>query len=387
MITLKIIHTADWHLGKLVHGLHMTEDQTDVLDRLFEILDQEKPDILIIAGDLYDRSVPPREAVELLNTVLTKICTELHIPVMAISGNHDSPDRLGFGSSLFRSQHLYLHTAIEQAFQPVVIEDKDGPANFFLIPYFEPAQVREYFEDNEIDTHHHAMKKVLEEIKASINYNERNIIVAHTFVAGGMESDSEERLTMIGGSPYVDASLFSDFDYVALGHLHRPQKILRDTIRYSGSIMKYSFSEATHGKSVTLVDMDSQGACVIKQIPLRPAKDMRVVKGYFQDLIEEKVIPGTEDYLQIELLDDGQILDPVSKLRSIFPNILRLERKQNLLGMSLKDKEKIHKKQEMTHEQLFESFYKEIKGEEIPRVRSNYIHEIMTSLINEEREK
>ncbi|KAB8138550.1 exonuclease SbcCD subunit D [Gracilibacillus oryzae] len=384
---MKILHTADWHLGKLVHGIHMTEDQTKVLDQIMELIIRKEPDVLIIAGDLYDRSVPPREAVELLNQVFTRICTEIGIPVLAISGNHDSPDRLGFGASLFRSRQLYLHTSLEQAFIPVTLEDKDGPINFHLIPYFEPAQVREYFQEEEIQTHHQAMEKVIDTIRDSMDPDERHIIVAHTFAAGGMESDSEERLTMIGGSPYVDASLFIDFDYTALGHLHRPQKIMKDTIRYSGSIMKYSFSEANHQKSVTMVNMNASGSCEIDQIPLTPDRDMKSVKGYFQEIMEEKVISRTEDYLQVELLDDGQILDPVSKLRTLFPNILRLERKQYLLGLSIKDREKIQKKQEMNHEQLFQAFYKQIKQEELPDDRSNYIHEVITSLMKEEREK
>ncbi|WP_089738241.1 exonuclease SbcCD subunit D [Gracilibacillus ureilyticus] len=384
---MKIIHTADWHLGKLVHGLHMTEDQSYILDQLLEILEREKPDVLIIAGDLYDRSVPPREAVELLNRILTTICTELNIPIMAISGNHDSPDRLGFGSLIFQSRQLYLHTTIEQAFHPVLLNDKAGAVHFHLVPYFEPAEVRDYFDDNNIQTHHQAMERVVNEIKRTFQPNERHIIVAHTFVAGGMESDSEERLTMIGGSPYVDASLFDSFDYVALGHLHGPQKVFRETVRYSGSILKYSFSEASHKKSVTSVELEADGKCHIEQLPLKPLKDMKSVKGYFQDLMNEKVISRTDDYLQIELLDNGQILDPVSKLRNIFPNLLRLERKKYLLGLSIKDKEKIQQKQEMSHEQLFQAFYQEIKGEELSSKRSEYIRKVMSSLLIEERGK
>ncbi|PWU68692.1 MULTISPECIES: exonuclease SbcCD subunit D [Gracilibacillus] len=385
---MKIIHTADWHLGKLVHGIHATADQAYVLEQLTSLIKEEKPDVLIIAGDLYDRSIPPKEAVELLNHVISDLCMNFKIPILAIAGNHDSPDRLGFGTSIFRSQQFYLHTTVEEALQPVPIEDNYGMIYFHLIPYLEPSQISAYFKDDTIETHHQAMEKIIQEIKMRTPLHEgRHILVGHAFVAGGMETDSEERLTMIGGTPYVGADLFDEIDYVALGHLHRPQKIKRETIRYSGSILKYSFSEADHTKSVTMVEMDETGACEIEQRALTPMKDMRIIKGYFDDLIQEKIIPRTEDYLQIQLLDDGQIMDPVSKLRKLFPNILRLERKQYMVNTVLKDKENIRQKQEMSHEQLFHAFYQEMKGEKIPETRAQYFNKVMQSIVTEERGK
>jgi len=201
-----------------------------------------------------------------------------------------------------------------------------------------------------------------------------------------MESDSEERLTMIGGSPYINADLFQAFDYVALGHLHQPQKIGNEFIRYSGSLAKYSFSEANHNKSVILLDINSKTKTWEKR-PLQAKRDMRVIEGYCQDLLEGNVEPATEDYVQIRLLDDGQIIDPVSKLRKLFPNILHLERKHLLIHQSLKDINSIRKKQEMTHEQLFDAFYREIKGEELSEERSSYIQHVIQKVIAEEREK
>jgi DNA repair protein SbcD/Mre11 len=385
MRKVKILHTADWHLGKIVHGVHMTEDQQYILDQLIEIIKKEKPDCIIIAGDLYDRSVPPKEAVELLNHTLTEICTKLNIPTLAIAGNHDSPDRLGFGASLFRSQQLYLHTTIEQAFDPIILSDEYGEIHFYLLPYLEPSNVRDYFQDDDILTHQHAMTRIIEQIKQSWNPLVRNILVGHAFVAGGLESESEERLTMIGGSPYVDANLFQDFDYVALGHLHQQQKIYRDTVRYSGSVLKYSFSEANHKKSITFVQINGKNDCIIARHELKPIRDLKVVKGYFQELIEEKILTSTKDYLHIELLDDGEILDPVSKLRTIFPNILRLNRSNHMLGQTIKDRESIQKRQEMNHEQLFELFYEEIKGEQIPEQRKKYVHNVIEELLLDER--
>ncbi|WP_163537608.1 exonuclease SbcCD subunit D [Gracilibacillus sp. YIM 98692] len=383
---MKILHTADWHLGKLVHGLHMTDDQDFILQQLINIIMEESPDVVIIAGDLYDRAIPPKEAVELLNRTITTVCMDMQIPVLAISGNHDSPDRLSFGTSLFRSQQFYLATSIKQAFSPIKMRDEYGDIYFHLVPYLEPSDVQASFPDEKIESHQQAMQKVIDEISVQMDKETRHILIAHAFIAGGMESESEERLTMVGGTPYIDSSLFTYFDYVALGHLHRPQKIAKETLRYSGSILKYSFSEANHRKSITIIDMDEKGLCNVNQRNLIPKRDMKVVEGYFQDIIEEKVIERTDDYLQVELLDDGQLMDPVSKLRKLFPNILRLNRKQYRVHESLKELNQIRQKQEMTHEQLFEAFYREMKGEHIPEQRSEYVKECIQSLIKKERE-
>ncbi|WP_018933781.1 exonuclease SbcCD subunit D [Gracilibacillus lacisalsi] len=383
---MKILHTADWHLGKIVHGLHMTEDQGKVLQHLIEIIEAEKPDVIIIAGDLYDRAVPPREAVDLLNSFFTTVSVEMEIPIVAISGNHDSPDRLGFGASLFRSKQLYLATSMEDVFQPIHFNDGQHDVYFHLVPYIEPEQVKHYFQDDSIATHQEAMERIVREIEVQMTDQAQHILVGHAFVAGGMESESEERLTMIGGTPYIDASIFKSFDYIALGHLHQPQKIKSDFIRYSGSIMKYSFSEANHKKSVAILELNGTEKTVYT-IPLNAPKDLRIVEGYFEELLAEKVAKATEDYLQIRLLDDGQIIDPVTKLRKLFPNILRLERKQHVVHQSLKEIQSIKEKQKMTHEQLFASFYKEIKGSELSAERAKYVQDVIQKVMVEEREK
>ncbi|WP_163581951.1 exonuclease SbcCD subunit D [Gracilibacillus saliphilus] len=383
---MKILHTADWHLGKIVHGLHMTEDQGKVLQHLIEIIQAEKPDVIIIAGDLYDRAVPPREAVELLNSFFTTVSVEMEIPIVAISGNHDSPDRLGFGASLFRSKQLYLATSMEDVFQPIHFNEGEHDVYFHLVPYIEPEQVKYYFQDDSIETHQQAMERIVREIEVQMTDQAQHILVGHAFIAGGMESESEERLTMIGGTPYIDASIFKSFDYIALGHLHQPQKIKDDFIRYSGSIMKYSFSEANHKKSVAILELNGTEKTVYT-IPLNAPKDLRIVEGYFEELLAEKVAKATEDYLQIRLLDDGQIIDPVTKLRKLFPNILRLERKQHVVHQSLKEIQSIKEKQKMTHEQLFASFYKEIKGSDLSAERAKYVQDVIQKVMVEEREK
>ncbi|WP_026906505.1 exonuclease SbcCD subunit D [Paucisalibacillus globulus] len=381
---MKILHTADWHLGKIVNSVHMTEEQDYILSQLLDIIRTEKPDVLVIAGDLYDRAVPPKEAVDLLNRVLTTLITEIKIPVVAISGNHDSPERLEFGTELFRAQQLFIETKLSRSLKPVVIEDEHGPVYFHLVPYIEPAEAKELFADNTINSHQSAMEAVINYIKDNNDMSERHIFVGHAFVAGGMESESEERLSMIGGSPYVDASLFDDFVYVALGHLHQPQRIKRDVVRYSGSILKYSFSEANHKKSVAIIELDEKGNCKLDYIPLVPKHDMRVVEGYFQELMDQPV-EGQDDYLHIRLLDKGQIMDPMYKLRKIYPNILRLERVGFSTTKSLLDLQQIRQKQTQSHTELFASFYKEITEEEIDDKRMEYIVKTISSVITKER--
>lgn len=381
---MKILHTADWHLGKIVNSVHMTEEQGYILNELITIIRNEQPDVIIIAGDLYDRAVPPKEAVELLNNILTTLIVDLKIPVLAIAGNHDSPDRLDFGSRLFRSQQLYIKSKLDTALEPIVIHDEDGPVHFHLIPYVEPAEARELFEDDSVHSHHTAMAAIVNKIKESNDMTERHVFVGHAFIAGGMESESEERLSMIGGSPYVDASLFQDFSYVALGHLHQAQRIKSDVIRYSGSILKYSFSEATHKKSVTMVDLKNNGECNLSYISLKARHDMQIVKGYFDDLINQPM-ENNEDYLHISLLDNGQIIDPMNKLRKIYPNILRLERKSLTSKNSLNDLQKIRQQQKKSHTELFAQFYEEIKGEPIPETSMQHVEKIVNKLMTDER--
>lgn len=381
---MKILHTADWHLGKIVNSVHMTEEQEYILQQLLDIIRAEKPEVIIIAGDLYDRAVPPKEAVDLLNRVLTSLATEIKVPVLAISGNHDSPERLEFGTELFRSQKLFIETKLSRSLHPVILEDEFGPVYFHLVPYIEPAEAREFFGDESIHSHQTAMEAVINYIKANNNMTERHIFVGHAFVAGGMESESEDRLSMIGGTPYVDSELFKDFVYTALGHLHQPQRIKSDVIRYSGSILKYSFSESNHKKSVTMITLDEAGNCSLDFIPLVPKHDMVVVEGYFQELIDHP-LPNNEDFLHIRLLDKGQIMDPMHKLRKVYPNILRLERVGFSSTKSLLDLQQIRQKQTQSHSDLFASFYKEITEEEIDEKRMELIQATISSVITKER--
>ncbi|MFQ3543068.1 exonuclease SbcCD subunit D [Halobacillus rhizosphaerae] len=382
---MRILHTADWHLGKIVNFVHMTEDQRYILEQLIEIVKEQQPDALIIAGDLYDRSIPPKEAVDLLNQVLTTLINELNIPVLAISGNHDSPDRLEFGSRLFRKQGLYLDTKLLTEREPVTLQDEFGPVHFHLIPYLEPAEAAYVLADDSIKTHQQAAEALVEDIKLRFNMDERHVWVGHSFLAGGMESESEERLSMIGGSPYVHAHLFQDFSYVALGHLHQPQQVTQASIRYSGSILKYSFSEANHNKSVTMVELDDGGMNSFEKIPLKPIRDFEVIEGYFEDLLLGNAAEDLRNYLHIRLLDDGQLIDPMGKLRKVYPNILHLERKRMTGENQFENLEKVQKRQRMSHADLFNLFYEELKGDTMPEERRQMVTQAIEKLKESER--
>lgn len=365
----------------------MTEDQQYILERFIEIVQEQHPDVIIIAGDLYDRSIPPKQAVELLNHTLTRLINDLNIPVLAISGNHDSPDRLEFGSKLFRKQGFYLDTKLSKDYEAVTLNDEVGPVHFHLIPYVEPAEVAYMLEDPSIKTHQQATERLIEFIMRQYEPTERHVWIGHAFIAGGMESESEERLSMIGGTPYVDASLFEQFSYVALGHLHQSQKIKRDSVRYSGSILKYSFSEANHNKSVTLVDLKDDGSCDIEKIPLIPKRDFEVVEGYFSNLLEGQSSQNPNNYLHIRLLDDGQILDPMGKLRKVYPNILHLERVAFSPSKQKEDLQELKSRQKLAPFDLFTAFYKDIKGDDLPEQRKELIQTAIEELRSKERGK
>ena len=327
---MKIVHTADWHLGKIVSGQSLTEDQAYQLQQLVELLKDEAADVLMIAGDLYDRAIPPLEAVELLNETLATINLELKIPIVAISGNHDSSNRLNFGSSWYQKNGFYLTTQISQIFKPVTI----GEVQFWLIPFFENLEAAAYFEDSTIRTQEAAIRRIVEQIEPLMDRSKRQIAMAHLFVTGAEPSESERPLAM-GGVDAVSAKLFKAFDYTALGHLHRPHalgKITTDTlpqgtVSYSGSLLKYSFSEVKDQKSVRIITVPQKGELQMREVPLHPQRDMRLVKAEMAALLAEPTAFGpVDDYLQITLTDVGDVYEPMRRLKEVFPHLLHLER-------------------------------------------------------------
>ncbi|MBC2581194.1 exonuclease SbcCD subunit D [Clostridium sp. DJ247] len=382
---MKIIHTGDWHIGKIVHQIHMTEDQKYVLENFVSLIKEESPDVIVIAGDLYDRSVPPVEAVELLDNVFSEILIELNTPIIAIAGNHDSPDRVGFASKILRDKGFFIEGKLRKDIQKVTIKDEFGAVNFYLVPYADPALVRGLFQDDSIHSHDDAMKAIIQYIKSSLNKSERNVIVAHGFVIGGVSSESERPLS-IGGTEFIDVSYFDDFNYTALGHLHGPQKIGSNKVRYSGSLLKYSFSEARQNKSVTIVNIDESGNLDIELKQLSPARDMRAIRGKLEDLLNPDIYKDTnfEDYLYVELEDEGELIEPMSKLRAVYPNVLKLTRSsfnRNIEGNNSAGDD-FNKKSML---ELFEEFYTGITGRDFSHEKKEVLVNILKEVDKQER--
>ncbi|MDP4163512.1 MAG: exonuclease SbcCD subunit D [Bacillota bacterium] len=381
---MKFIHTADWHLGKLVHGVYMTEEQSEILKQFVDVVEEEKPDAVVIAGDLYDRSVPPTDAVDLLNEVLFKINIELKTPIIAISGNHDSAERLSFGSSWYKQSQFYLTGKLENHHQPVRING----VNFYLAPYAEPGTVRQLLKNDSIHSHQEAMKGLISKIEESINPNEPNVFVGHAFVLGGATSESERTLS-VGASGCVHADLFAPFSYTALGHLHSPEAIRHDTIKYSGSLMKYSFSEAKHTKSISIVEMNEDGSFVHRTRSLKPKRDMRELEGYLDELLDPSFFEKEklDDFLKITLLDEGSLLDPINKLRQIYPNVLHLDKKIELTDLKKKHTLATAQREKKTDMELFQQFYEEMTTSEFTEAKKTVMTDVIDKALRESVQK
>jgi DNA repair protein SbcD/Mre11 len=381
---LKFIHTADWHLGKLVHGIYMTEEQRYILEQFIELVKEEKPDAVVIAGDLYDRSVPPAEAVELLDEVLYRINVELNTPIVAVSGNHDSAERLSFGSSWYKHSHFYLKGKITADFTPVRING----VNFHCVPYAEPGTVRQLLDDDSIHSHHDAMEAVVKRIKQVMNPDELHVFVGHAFVLGGKTTDSERTLS-VGGSGCVGSDLFDSFHYTALGHLHSPDAIKHDTIRYSGSLLKYSFSEASQRKSVTIVEISENGSFDLRERTLSPKQDMRELQGHLEELLDPSYYQSqkVDDYLKITLHDEGTLIDPINKLRQVYPNVLHLERKLDLTDAKKKNSFNIMEDKKKSELELFKEFHADMTTSNFSPLKEDVLQKVIEKARQEVFEK
>jgi DNA repair protein SbcD/Mre11 len=386
---MKILHTGDWHIGKIVNQERMLEDQEYILKQIIDIIKSEKPDVMIIAGDIYDRAVPPVEAVELLNNVFNKILLDLKVPIIAIAGNHDSPDRLEFGNELFKDKGLYIEGTFKKAQSKVVLEDEFGPVNFYLIPFAETAVMREVLGNEGIHSLDDAFTSIVNNIKTSMNTKERNVIVAHGYIKGEEElvtSDSERPLS-IGGTEAINSQYFQDFEYTALGHLHGYQKVKSDKLRYCGSILKYSFSEVKHKKSVTLVNMDGSGNLQIEQKTLIPLRDMRIIKGNLSALLEPAIYKSanSEDYIKAILTDEGELIEPMNKLKAVYSNVLELEREnKNRKNENIKTSASEGYKHKSKLE-LFSNFYTGITGKEFTKEKADIITSVIEKVERQER--
>ena len=323
---MKLIHLSDLHLGKRVNEFSMIEDQKYILNQILGIIDEEQPDGILLAGDLYDRPVPSAEAVQLLDSFLTRLAKR-KIPVYAISGNHDSAERIAFGSHIMSSSGICMSPVYDGKTAKYCLMDNYGEVWIHLLPFIRPAVVRHAFAGEEgaeeIRTYQEAVQAAVEHM--DLDTEKRNVLVAHQFVVGAMSCDSEE--ITVGGIDQIEGAVFRDFDYVALGHIHSPQNVGNDRIRYCGTPLKYSFSEAGQQKSVTVVELGEKGTLEVREIQLKPLRDMRKLKGTYMAItsLSNYQDTNTEDYVQITLTDEEDIVDGMQKLRTIYPNLMRLE--------------------------------------------------------------
>lgn len=374
---MKFIHTSDWHLGRQFHNVSLLDDQQAVLDQLIQYIENNPVDAVVVAGDIYDRSVPPTIAIELLNKVVKRICGELNTPMILISGNHDGAERLGFGSEQMKNAGLHIISNFEDMLTPVVIETESaGKVAFYGMPYNDPEQVRFAYQEP-VSTHDQAHKLLAEKITEQFQPEQCNVLVSHCFVDGAIESESERPLS-IGGSDRVSHEHFLNFDYVALGHLHQPQKKGEEYIRYSGSLMKYSFGEQNQKKGFTLVEIDQNGFVSAEHVDLAAPHEMRIVEGELEQVIEQgKTDPKNEDYLLVRLMDKHAILNPMEKLRTVYPNVLHLEKPGMLIGV---EQGMAQAKLARSEIDMFRDFFSEAQDSQLSQEQDQAISDIIKQL-------
>jgi exonuclease SbcD len=382
---MRFLHTADWHLGRLFHQVHLTDDQDVVLRQLIAIAREARVDAVVVAGDVYDRAVPPPEAVRLLDDVLAELLIGAKIPVIVTAGNHDSPERLAFASRLLVAQGLHLFGLPSYDLAPVVLSDAHGPTAFYVAPYAEPALVRERLDAPAAVDHDSAMDAIITSMFAAHPPTGRAVFVGHAFVQGGTVGSSERQLT-VGGAGTVDGARFAPFCYAALGHLHRPQTVGRDNTRYAGSLLKYSVDEIGQDRSVTIVDIDAAGRVTTEVVPLRPRRELRRIEGTLDELLRGEgsgAGDDRDDYIVARLTDPHPVLDPAARLRRIYPNLLTIER---LDSASTGEVAASGDKRGLDHDKLFELFFKDMMGEEATAAHLDVFRDVAARVSGRDRE-
>ena len=373
---MKFIHLSDLHLGKRVNEFSMIEDQKYILKEILTIVKDAKPDGVIIAGDVYDKSVPSEDAMKLWDGFLISLA-EKKIPVFAISGNHDSAIRFADHGELVDVTGIHLSPVYDGNVKKYVMTDEDGPVNIYLLPFIKPATVRAVFPDENINDYTDACRVAVEHM--NVDTSERNILVAHQFVTGAQRCDSEE--VVVGGIDNVNASVFDAFDYVALGHIHGKQSIGRKEVRYCGTPLKYSFSEKDHKKSVTLVEIGKKGNVDISEVPLIPKHDLREVRGSYDEVTMKSNYENTDtdDYVHIVLTDENDIPDAVGKLRVIYPNLMKLsyDNKRTAMQKEVTDAEDVEKKSPI---ELFSEFYEMQNNQEMTDEQREFVQNLIESI-------
>ena len=383
---MKFLHLADLHLGKILQEQSLIEDQEYMLNQIIEIIEKENIDAVLISGDVSDRSVPPAEALNLLDCFLKTLIKELKIKVFMIAGNHDSKDRLAFGSKIFEDEGLYIESKYNGDLRKVELQDEYGKLNIYMLPFVKTIEVKQFFEDDLENNYNTAINKIIS--KEKINVKERNIILVHQFVTAGMVEPvrTESEVLSLGGIENVDVSNFNDFDYVAIGHVHRPQKIGRDTARYAGTILKYSFSEINHNKTIPIIELKDKGDININLVQLNPLRDMREIKGPIEELIKQENYEcgNTNDYIKAVITNEEPVYDAIGQIRRIYPNTLKLEIRNSKTISNVEEQninlENVKKKTEL---ELFADFYKAQNNADLDEKRTEIIKNIISEVKHE----
>ena len=379
---MKLIHLSDLHLGKRVNEFSMLEDQEYILTKIINIIDEQNPQGVIIAGDVYDKSVPSAEAVELFDDFLFRL-SKRNLKVFVISGNHDSAERIAFGGRLLDKSGIYMSPVYNGKVEPIALEDEYGSLNVYMLPFVKPSNVRRFYPENEIVSYTDAIKLAVDGMH--IDEAQRNILITHQFVTGALRTESEE--VSVGGTDNVDASAFDGFDYVALGHIHRSQKCGSEFVRYSGTPLKYSFSEAKDVKSVTIVEMKEKGNIELSFIPLIPKRDMVEIKGKYDEAMLKSFYEGTtydEDYMHITLTDEEDIPDVLTKLRVVYKNIMKLDY-DNLRtrhSAEITGATDVKSKSPLEH---FSEFYEQQNGQPLSEEQTTFMMELIEQIWGDEK--
>lgn len=373
---MKFIHLSDLHIGKRVNEISMLDDQAYILTEILRVIDEEVPDAVVIAGDIYDKSVPPAEAVTLFDEFLCSLAKR-DLPVLIISGNHDSPERLSFGGRLMEGAGIHLAPVYSGKVEPITLSDQYGDVHFWLLPFVKPIHVKRYFSDACIETYTNAVRTAIRHM--GVDSNARNVLVTHQFVTGAATCESEE--IIVGGSDNVDASVFEGFDYVALGHIHGPQNIGSNRIRYCGTPLKYSFSEAEHYKSVTVVELGEKGNLQLHTVPLTARHDIHQLRGTFAELTDKAFYTGTavDDYLHIILTDEEDVPEAVGRLRVIYPNLMKLsyDNTRTRTDQVVDGAENVKNKSPL---ELFEELYELQNNQPMSEVQMAFTRELIESI-------
>ena len=377
---MKLLHLSDLHLGKRVNEFSMLEDQEYILEEILRVLDGEQPDAVLIAGDVYDKPVPPAEAVQLFDKFLTKLAAK-NTQTFLISGNHDSSERLAFGARLMEGSGIHISPVYGGEVKPVELADEFGPVRVYLLPFVKPASVRRFFPEREIGSYTEAVAAAVDAM--DLDPGVRNVLVTHQFVTGASRSESEE--ISVGGSDNVDVSVFDGFDYVALGHIHGPQNIGSERVRYCGTPLKYSFSEVKHAKSVTIAELGKKGELTVRTVPLIPKRDLAEIRGTYMELTAKAFYEGKnrEDYYHITLTDEEDIRDAVGRLRVIYPNLMKLDydNLRTRLGGRVEAARQVEKK---TPLELFAEFYRKQNNQDMSSEQASLVEGLIESIWEEE---